>query len=158
MTPDAVIQLLSLIVYLAAILWGGLAVIDIRRSHYQLSVKYIASALIALSVGTAVAFSVAQTYWSLTGTINEMSFAETAAWMLYDWLNGLSHLAVVLAVRAFMRWDQSPTCQATGGVCPSHRLVRREVEQDKELRTLATDINRLQSRIENLYEDRTHEC
>ena len=156
-TADIAIQLLSLIVYLAAILWGGLAVIDIRRSHYPLSVKYVASALIALSVGTAAVFSVAQTYWSLTGTIQEMSFAETAAWMLYDWLNGLSHLAVVLAVRAFMRWEQSTPCQAAGGVCPSHRLVQREVEQDKELRGLSLDIDRLQSRIENLYEDR-HEC
>ena len=158
MTPDIAIQLLSLIVYLFAILWGGLAVIDIRRSHYPLSAKYVASALIALSVGTAAAFSVAQTYWALTGTIHEMSLAETAAWMIYDWLNGLSHLAVVLAVRAFMRWEQSSTCQATGGVCPSHRLVQREAEQDNELRELTTDISRLQSRIENLYENRNREC
>lgn len=151
MTPDIIIQLLSLVVYAAAILWGGLAMLDIRRSSHQIAIKYVASALVLLSVATAVAFSAAQSYWTLTGEIKSLSFSETAIWLLYDWLNGLSHLAVVLAVRAFMRWQLPTPCQA-GGVCPCGALARKDKEQDRKLSGIASDIDKLQRRIEHLQE------
>jgi hypothetical protein len=147
--PDVYIQLLSLIVYFAAIAYGILAAFDIRKSHHSLTLRYLASGLVLLSSATAIIFIIAQVPWIVEQQWRVMSFAETLAWLMYDWLNGLTHLAIVLAVRAFMRWEQITPC-LHGGVCPSAILIRRDLEHDSKLSRLALDIDKLQRRIELL--------
>lgn len=154
--PDTWVQLLSLIVYVGAIVWGGLAFLDIRRSHHARAVKYLASGLVTLSLTTAGVFITAQIPWIVDQQWRVMSLTETLTWLLYDWLNGLAHLAIVLAVRAFMRWELPTPCQA-GGVCPSSLLVRRAREQDQELTGMRASIQTLQQRIEHLAEDMTRD-
>jgi len=142
---DSYIQLLSLIVYVAAILWGWLAFFDIKHSHHTLSVKYVASAVTFLSMLTAGLFIAAQLPWILEQQWKVMSFAETLAWLVYDWTNGLAHLSVVLCVRAFMRWELSAPCQH--GVCPSAALAREDAVHRQQLTVLGRDIAALQRRI-----------
>lgn len=146
---DTYVQMFSMLVYVAAIAWGCLAFIDIKHSKHHLSWRYMASALTLLSVSTALIFIFAQIPWIVGQQWRVMTTAEMMAWLLYDWLNGLAHLTVVLAVRAFMRWEFPTPCQS-GGVCPSGILIRREREQDAELKNMARDIMKIQRRIEAL--------
>lgn len=149
---DAYVQLASLSVYVATIVWGGLAFVDIRRSHQARSVKYIAAGLTTLSIMTATMFVIAQIPWILEQQWRVSSVADTLAWLLHDWLNGLSHLALVLAVRAFVRWDPPALC-LTHGVCPPGALARFHDERDQKLTGLTRDIAKLQARIDHLLED-----
>lgn len=150
--PETYIHIASLAVYVAALVWSVLAFIDIRQSSYPRAVKYVASGLVMLSVMTAVMFIASQIPWILDKQWKTISLYEALSWLLYDWLNGLSHLALVLAVRAFMRWTPPTPCQSHG-TCPSSALARREREQDRELSGLSRDIQQLQQRIEHITDE-----
>jgi hypothetical protein len=152
MTTDLLIQLMSLLLYVATIFWGLLAFIDINKSHHQVSVKYIGSAVVFLSMFTAIVFIYAQLMWVKNEQWASLSIAETAVWLLYDWMNGLSHLAIVLLIRAFMRWEQLSPCQAAGGTCISTHVAASELEQDRRLAEVAEAIKYLNKRVERLGE------
>lgn len=158
--PDMLVQLASLVVYLATFIWGGLAYFDIRAARFSRPVKYIAAALVTLSLLTVTLFVSAQLPWIMNGQWREMPLVELLTWLMYDWVNGLAHLATVLAVRTLMRWEQPTPCQANG-VCPSARLARRSHEQDRELSNVANEIDALQTRIDQLnaryFEDSPHD-
>jgi hypothetical protein len=152
LSVDQVIQLLSIAVYLVAILYAGFAVSDIRRSSHSISVKYIASGIVALSTCTAIMFIAAQIPWALTEAQEQISFAEAISWLMYDWLNGFAHLLMILSVRSFMRWENKTPCQH-GGVCPTVQIAKRDREQARRLTGIAHDIEALQKRIELLDND-----
>lgn len=156
MPVDTLVQLASLSVYAATLIWGGLAFRDVACSEHPRSVRYIAFGLVTLSMMTAAIFIVVQWTWIVQQQWKILSLAETLGWLMYDWLNGLTHLAIILAVRAFMRWEQPRPCQATG-VCPAHQLARREREQDREIDGIATGIEALQQRIDKLSETMTRD-
>jgi hypothetical protein len=147
LSPDSIIQLLSIVVYLAAVLWSGFAFWDIRQSHHSLGVKYLAAGIVCLAVATSVMFIAAQVSWALTGQQEQLSFTETAAWLLYDWLNGFAHLAMILAVRTFMRWESETPCQH-GGVCPSAALARRNRDNERRIESVAGELLAMQRRLE----------
>ncbi len=149
--PDTIIQLLSIVVYVVAVIYSGFAFWDIRRSTHSLSIKYIASGVVVLSSATALMFIAAQTSWSLQSSQEHLGFVDAVVWLLYDWLNGLTHLAVILAVRTFIRWETKTPCQH-GGVCPSVALAKKDKAMDAKLIGMAMDIAKIQQRIEQLDE------
>ena len=149
LSADSIVQLLSITVYLAAIIWSGFAVLDIKKSSHGIGVKYIASGIVFLSASTSVMFIAAQIPWALAENQEQISFAEAISWLLYDWLNGFAHLAMILAVRSFMRWENRMPCMH-GGVCPTAIIARRDRAQARQLSGIAQDIEKLQQRIEQL--------
>lgn len=146
--PDVFIQLLSLVVYFAAIGYSMLAVLDIRRSHHSLPIRYIASGLVLLSSSTAILFIISQIPWITEQQWRVMSFAETLSWLMYDWINGLTHLAIVLAVRTFMSWKNKPNCSCD--IFSSNVWAKKDLDQDSKIEELSLDIAKLQQRIEKL--------
>lgn len=153
LSPDSIIQLLSIVVYVAAVIWSGFAFWDIRQSHHALGVKYLAAGIVCLAVATALMFIAAQVPWALDEQQDQLSFSEMAAWLLYDWLNGFAHLAMILTVRAFMRWETNTPCQH-GGVCPSAALIRRGRDQERRLNGIVTELAEMQRQLEFIDRER----
>lgn len=149
---DTLVQMASLVVYVLAIGWALVAAFDIRHSHHPAPTKYVAAALTALTAATAVVFIVAQIPWLIEQQWRVMSTAEAMAWLIYDWLNGLAHLATILVIRSFMRWRLPTPCQFPNGVCPSAHLARRAHATERGLSGVATEIEQLQARIDRLAE------
>jgi len=150
MIVDDLIQFLSFLLYVAVVLWGGICLYEIRKSHHPVSVKHIATALTTLSMFVAIVFIIAQYTWAINDQWKELPILEIVVWLLYDWTNGLTHLAVILAIRAFALWEIQAPCLAEGGVCMSHKLLEAERTQDSKLEEVTIAIDHLRQRVERL--------
>lgn len=106
MTMQASIHYASIVIYVLAILLALDTVRHVLKSEHVSIMKELLVTMLVTSGALAGCFSAMQIIWTVSGEYAYTTEWESIGWLLHDWMNGISHLAFILAIRVFVRWDE----------------------------------------------------
>lgn len=85
-------------------------IFEIRKCTNQ-TLKSLIQLFLVATILKSVAFCTLQYGWIVGGYDETIGNVETFGWILFDFLNGFSNLAFVLALRLYLRWKNTPNNQ-----------------------------------------------
>lgn len=83
---------------------------QVRGMHDELG--RLIRALLILSACLALAFTTLQVSWAVRGEFHALDTWEAVLWLVFDWSNGASHLAFVMATNVWLQWRTRCNCDA----------------------------------------------
>ena len=144
-----IVNFASTLLYVMAAGFAGLVLWELRGSYRSAPLRIIAASLLSLSLLTCLAFIVLNGLWIVEQAWRDLSDASNVGWIVWDWLNGISHLSFVLAVRVFVQWEPRPTCKHRH--CPADTVIGAMHSQSHDIRELDRGFNELLDRIDAIY-------
>lgn len=149
---EALFQSSSLVVYFAAVVFCFITLREVKYSHHPKAIKTLSYSLLALSLSMTLTFIVIQIAWVIHNHSDDITQPEAFGWVVYDWLNGITHLAFILSVRVFLCWKILPAClkDACPGTALAKRLAAHTGESKSELMGISKDLEQLAAKIENV--------
>lgn len=84
--------------------------LDLRKCTNQ-TLKSLIRIFLVATIFKSITFSVLQYGWIVGGHDESVGTVESMGWMLFDFLNGFTNLAFVLALRLYLRWKNTPDYQ-----------------------------------------------
>lgn len=148
---EFVLNAAALVVYIGVLVYGSIALYESRITHHPTHIRYAIMSLVALSMSVSAIFSVMQVSWIYSSVWQNLSAVDNIGWMVYDWVNGMAHLAFILTARVFLSWKILPSCKRSA--CPANALMNVQRSQTNDLHMLGNAYNDLLSRLDEMAQE-----
>ena len=117
----------TLVLYAATVIGGSVTAFAVRRVQDQIVRRYVGTLLLLVMCASAV-FLVAQIIWFEAIPAGDIGSGSNTVWLVFDWINGVTLLATVGALRIFCLW-RYPRCADAPDNCPRRVRVHPPTHQ-----------------------------
>jgi len=142
MNNETLIQSASLVVYALVVVFSLITLREAAIHQRDKAVCIVVQSLMLLTVAMALIFMTLQWQYVMNKSWVGVPQAEVVGWIAHDWVNGVTHLAFVLAARVLVHWDLKPHAPCmNSGKCPGRLALAKTSRHSDELAEIRQTLN-----------------